>query len=108
MPVIFSLQNRSEFVPGVAVEAFLLTASKTSALQVPETAIMEDQGNYFVYVQNDGEHFERRDLKIGESSGKMVEVISGVKEGDILVTKGAYYLKLAAAQGSAPAHGHEH
>ena len=108
IPVVFSLDNRAEFVPGIPVEAYLLTSSGTSALQVPETAIMEDQGNYFVYVQNDGEHFERRGIQIGQSNGKMVEVTNGLKDGDILVTKGAYYLKLASSQGSAPAHGHEH
>lgn len=108
VPVVFSLDNRTEFVPGIPVEAFLLTSSGASVLQVPHTAIMEDQGNYFVYVQNDGEHFERRGIEMGQSNGKMVEVINGLKDGDILVTKGAYYLKLASSQGSAPAHGHEH
>lgn len=108
IPVTFSLDSRPELIPGVPVEAYLLSSSNSSALQVPETAIMEDQGNYFVYVQNDGEHFERRGIQIGQSNGKMVEVTSGLKNGDILVSKGAYYLKLASSQGSAPAHGHEH
>ncbi|WP_316747051.1 efflux RND transporter periplasmic adaptor subunit [Pedobacter gandavensis] len=106
--VIFSLDNRPEFLPGVPVEAYLLTSSGSSVLQIPEAAIMEDQGNYFVYVQKDGEHFERRGIQLGQSNGKMVQVTQGVQDGDILVTKGAYYLKLAAGQGSAPAHGHEH
>lgn len=108
IPVIFSLDNRPEFLPGVPVEAYLLTNSGTSVLQVPETAIMEDQGNYFVYVQKDGEHFERRGVQLGQGNGKMIQITAGLQDGDILVTKGAYYLKLAAGQGSAPAHGHEH
>jgi len=108
IPVVFSLDNRPEFLPGVPVEAYLLTGSESSVLQVPETAIMEDQGNYFVYVQNDGEHFERRAVELGQSNGKMVQVTKGLQDGDILVTKGAYNLKLAAGQGAAPAHGHEH
>lgn len=108
IPVIFSLDNRPEFLPGVPVEAYLLTNSGTSVLQVPETAIMEDQGNYFVYVQKDGEHFERRGIQLGQSNGKMVQITGGLQDGDILVTRGAYHLKLAAGQGSAPAHGHEH
>lgn len=108
IPVIFSLDNRPEFLPGVPVEAYLLTNSGSSVLQIPETAVMEDQGNYFVYVQKDGEHFERRGIQLGQSNGKMVQVTQGLQDGDILVTKGAYYLKLAAGQGSAPAHGHEH
>jgi membrane fusion protein, heavy metal efflux system len=108
IPVIFSLDNRNGFLPGTPAEAYLLTSAKSSVLQIPENAIMEDQGNYFVYVQNDGEHFERRNIQIGQSNGKMVQVTSGLVDGDILVTKGAYYLKLAASHGTAPAHGHEH
>lgn len=108
IPVIFSLDNHPEFLPGIPVEAYLLTSSAGVVLQIPETAVMEDQGNYFVYVQNDGEHFERRDIQMGQTNGKMVQVTGGLQDGDILVTKGAYYLKLAADQGSAPAHGHEH
>lgn len=108
IPVVFSLDNRPEFLPGVPVEAYLLTSSGSTVLQIPETAIMEDQGNYFVYVQNDGEHFERRGIQLGQSNGKMTQVTAGLQDGDILVTKGAYYLKLAAGQGSAPVHGHEH
>lgn len=108
IPVVFSLDNRPEFLPGVPVDAYLLTSSGLSVLQVPETAIMEDQGNYFVYVQKDGEHFERRAVELGQSNGKMVQITKGLQDGDILVNKGAYNLKLAAGQGSAPAHGHEH
>lgn len=108
IPVIFSLDNRPEFLPGVPVDAYLLTSSGGTVLQIPETAVMEDQGNYFVYVQKDGEHFERRGIQLGQSNGKVVQVTQGLQDGDILVTKGAYYLKLAAGQGSAPAHGHEH
>jgi multidrug efflux pump subunit AcrA (membrane-fusion protein) len=102
------LDNRPEFLPGVPVEAYLLTNTGSAVLQVPETAVMEDQGNYFVYVQKDGEHFERRAVELGQSNGKMVQINKGLRDGDILVTKGAYNLKLAAGQGSAPAHGHEH
>jgi membrane fusion protein, heavy metal efflux system len=108
IPITFSLDNRPEFLPGVPVEAYLLTNTGSAVLQVPETAVMEDQGNYFVYVQKDGEHFERRAVELGQSNGKMVQINKGLRDGDILVTKGAYNLKLAAGQGSAPAHGHEH
>jgi len=108
IPVVFSMDNRAEFLPGVSVDAYLLTTSSSSVLQVPDTAIMEDQGNYFVYVQKDGEHFERRAVELGHGNGKMVQITKGLQDGDILVTKGAYNLKLAAGQGSAPAHGHEH
>ncbi|MNQ79045.1 Cobalt-zinc-cadmium resistance protein CzcB [compost metagenome] len=108
IPVIFSLDSRPEFLPGVPVEAYLLTSSGSAVLQIPEAAVMEDQGNYFVYVQKDGEHFERRAIQLGQSNGKMVTVTQGLQDGDILVTKGAYDLKLAAGQGSAPVHGHEH
>jgi cobalt-zinc-cadmium efflux system membrane fusion protein len=37
--------------------------------------------------------FERRDVKTGRILGRRVEVIDGLKMGDVLVVKGAFVLK---------------
>jgi membrane fusion protein, heavy metal efflux system len=37
-----------------------------------------------------------------------VQVLSGVTEGERVVTKGGYQIKLSQASGTLPAHGHEH
>ncbi len=75
---------------------------------VPESALLEDYGNYSVMVQLSGESFERRPISIGKRNGKNVEVLKGLQVGDVVVTTGAYQVKMASMSGSTPAHGHEH
>jgi multidrug efflux pump subunit AcrA (membrane-fusion protein) len=59
-------------------------------------------------VQLGGETFEKRDLTLGIRDGDWVQVLSGVKEGERVVTKGAYAVKLASMSSAIPAHGHAH
>jgi len=75
---------------------------------VPESALLEDYGNYSVMVQLSGESFERRPISIGKRNGKNVEVLKGLQVGEVVVTEGAYQVKMASMSGSTPAHGHEH
>lgn len=75
---------------------------------VPESALLENYGNYSVMVQLSGESFERRLISIGKRNGKNVEVLKGLQVGDVVVTTGSYQVKMASMSGSTPAHGHEH
>jgi len=75
---------------------------------VPVNALLEDYGNYSVIVQLSGEIFERRPVKVGKRNGVNVEILEGLETGEVVVTKGAYQVKMASMSGSAPAHGHEH
>jgi len=107
VPFTFEIDNVGNFIPGSVVEVFLQAASQP-ALVVPVTALLEEQGVFYVYVQTEGESFQKRELKIGASDGLHVQVLSGVTEGERVVTKGAYQIKLSTASGTLPAHGHEH
>lgn len=80
---------------------------KSGAL-IPETSLLEDYGSYSVIVQLSGESFERRSVKIGRRTGEYVEVVDGLKVGEVVVTKGAYQVKMASMSGTTPAHGHDH
>lgn len=75
---------------------------------VPEAALLEDYGSFSVIVQLSGESFERRPVKIGRRNGDYVEVREGLTAGEVVVTEGAYQVKMAAMSGQTPAHGHEH
>ncbi|MBK8503576.1 MAG: efflux RND transporter periplasmic adaptor subunit [Saprospiraceae bacterium] len=77
-------------------------------LLVPESALLEDYGNYSVIVQLEGETFERRPVITGRRNGMQVEIKSGLNEGEVVVTKGAYQVKMASMSGQTPAHGHAH
>lgn len=108
IPVWFEIDNREGVIPGTYIEVFIHTSTVNNALVIPTTALTEEQGNYFVYVQTEGESFEKRELLLGGNDGKHVQVLSGLREDEWVVTKGAYNIKLSTASGTLPAHGHEH
>jgi membrane fusion protein, heavy metal efflux system len=108
IPVTFGFTNPGGLIPGTPVEAYLITSGKKQSLIVPKTALIEEQGIQYAYVQTAGESFEKREVKTGVSDGKNVEILSGISEGERVVTKGAYQIKLSTANGKMPAHGHEH
>ena len=62
----------------------------------------------FVYVQTDPTCYERREVTIGETDGERVEITSGLRGGEKVVTRGATQVRLAGASTSIPAHTHEH
>jgi len=75
---------------------------------VPAGAVVDDAGRPIVFVQRDGETFERRAVTLGARTGDLVQVTGGVASGDRVVTRGAYLVRLASLSTSVPAHGHVH
>jgi len=108
IPITFQIINASNLIPGAAVEVYLQSGAIENALVIPVTALIEEQGNFFVYVQTSGERFQKREIKTGPSDGINMLIYSGIVEGERIVTKGAYQIKLSSAAGTIPAHGHEH
>ena len=83
------------------------TKPQYEKLIVPVSAIMEEQNAFYVYLQISGETFHKQVVNIGNSDGIHSEIISGLKAGDRIVTKGAMLVK-AASMTSAPIHSHSH
>jgi RND family efflux transporter MFP subunit len=108
IPVTFSFDNKGEVVPGSLVDVYLKLQPFDGAIVIPVSALIEEQGVFFAYVQTAGESVVKRELKLGGSDGINVQVLTGLTEGERVVTKGAYQIKLATASGAIPAHGHAH
>lgn len=64
-----------------------------NVLVLPEDAIQRERDRKFVFVQRDATTFEARDVSLGESNGRMVRILEGLREGEPVVIKGAYTLK---------------
>ena len=108
VPVTFSFDNKGDIIPGSFVEIFLLSKQMEDAIVLPVEALTEEQGLYFIYIQNCEESYKKQEVKLGASNGKEVQILSGVHPGDKVVVKGAYHVKLASASNALPAHSHEH
>lgn len=108
VPVIFEFDNAPGVVAGSYAEVWLIGSPRPGVISVPETALTEEQGVYCVYVQLDKEGYERRVVRIGARDGERVEIISGLRPGERIVTKGAVHVRLASASKSIPGHTHNH
>lgn len=109
IPVSLQIDNKGGFVSGGFVEIYLKSLTNAQALTVPNAALLEEQGVYYLYVQVNPELFEKREVKIGGTDGLNTEIISGITSKDRVVSKGAMMIKLAQATGTLDANsGHNH
>jgi cobalt-zinc-cadmium efflux system membrane fusion protein len=109
VPIIFTVDNGPLGLPiGQAVFLHLLLDATPPHPVVPVAAIVDDAGRPIVFVQREGETFERRPITLGTRTGGLVQLLDGVKRGERVVTKGAYLVRLASLSTQLPAHGHVH
>lgn len=109
VPVTFEFDNKGNFLSDSYVEVFLLGNEEKDVLSIPLSAVTEEQGLNFVYVQECIGLYRKMPVKLGESDGIRIKVLSGLKAGDCLVVKGAYQVKLASMSSSIPeGHSHNH
>lgn len=109
LSVIYEVPNtgpRLAIGQSLALRLFLSGGMK--AVAVPESAVVDDGGQPVVFVQMDGESFERRPVKLGARGSGYVQTLEGIQPGERIVTRGAYLIRLAALSTQVPAHGHVH
>ena len=107
IPVSFEFDNKGEVIPGSFVEVYLISAPIENTLSIPVSALTNEMGIHYVYVQIDEEGYRKQEVALGANNGKEVQIIKGLHPGDRVVTKGAYQVKMASASGAIP-HGHIH
>jgi cobalt-zinc-cadmium efflux system membrane fusion protein len=89
--LLYEITNAAdELRPGEAVSVALPTDKQSSALVVPNAAVLWDgMGNSWVYVKTSETTFRRRKVELGQVLGANAVVRRGLKQGDDVVTTGA-------------------
>lgn len=109
IPVVFQANNSIGLLPGSFVDMYIKLSSGNQKLAVPNCAIIEEMGAYFVMVQVTPELFEKRAVVTGATDGFRTEIIDGIAENERVVTKGTIFVKLAESAGALDPHaGHMH
>ncbi|SRR5579875_109322 len=67
-------------------------------LAIPKTAVQDAQTEKVVYVPAGPDTFEERKVVLGAESGNYVEVVSGLKPGERVVTRGSFDLRAEAVR----------
>jgi len=89
---VISDNSGRQFRPGTFVTANIENNTGKSAIILPKQAIQTVEGKKCVFVKH-GTHYDPVSITIGRSNQHQVEVLSGVKEGQDIVIKGAFDLK---------------
>lgn len=106
--MLFAFDGDQDMLPGSFAQVYLLGRSIQNCISVPAGAIIEEQGITSVFVQEEEEIFRKQEVTLGQSDGKRVVVLSGLSEGDKVVVRGAYNVKLASLSSAIPGHTHNH
>ena len=69
--------------PEMFASVTILTGEGDSSPAVPRDAIIYDGKTTHVWVARDDKSVERRDIKTGLSNGQMIQVIEGLRDGEI-------------------------
>lgn len=79
--------------PGMFADVEIAIPLDGRMLAVPQTAVMADAGENFVFQHWKNDLWVRRNVAIGGTYGNYVELLSGVSQGAKIVTGGAFMLK---------------
>jgi cobalt-zinc-cadmium efflux system membrane fusion protein len=94
LPLMARIDNSSgQLRPGLFVRVELPFGIPSNVTAVPEAAVMEHEGQKFVFVDEGEGRFRRVQIEPGEVSDGWIEARSGVDAGANVVAQGAFVLK---------------
>jgi len=101
-PVVNSARLKPQMLATVIVEGL----STSAVVFVPEDAVQLIQSKPHVFLARPdgkgGARFERREVKLGSRMGGRVAVLSGLANGDIIVTAGSFAVKAEFQKATMP------
>jgi len=87
------VENKSyKLKPGMFADIKIILDSQSKALVLPKEAILDDKEYKIVFIKINEKYFPQV-VEIGAKENNLIEILSGIKEGDEVITKGNYQLK---------------
>jgi cobalt-zinc-cadmium efflux system membrane fusion protein len=96
VPVRCVVQNARGLLRPEMFATFRFEETKAELLTVPEKAVVQDGGLQVAWVVDASNHFQRRIVDTGRRVPGWVEIRSGLREGERVVTEGALFISRAA------------
>lgn len=108
IPLIIEVPNRGNLLKiGQTLPGELLNGESQKTIAVPEGAIFDEETQQVLFVHVSGEIFEKRIVKTGNHDRGWIAILEGLIEGERVVTRGGYMVKLASTT-AAIGHPHAH
>lgn len=110
LPVKATLSNSEELLkPGSFLQFSISTGSKQKSIVIPKTALVESDKDdvegkhkHIIYLK-EKDKFVPRNIEVALHDSSNVQVLSGLKPGEVIVTNGAYQLQFGEGE-----HEHNH
>jgi HlyD family secretion protein len=84
--------DKLDLLPNVTVDVRIHVGERPNVLVVPRGAVYLDGNKRYVFLAN-GDRLRRADITVGIANPTMIEVISGLHEGDVVALPGETQLK---------------
>ncbi|WP_149241649.1 efflux RND transporter periplasmic adaptor subunit [Dyadobacter sp. 32] len=95
-PVEIVIQNSGNLKAGTFVSVSFSQKTSQATLQIPRSALVESIRNPYVYVL-ENKTARQRKIEVGREFGDKIEVLSGLKAGETVITTGQINLSEGAA-----------
>jgi len=76
--------STKEIIPGLTCNIKVLLMDKKNVIVIPKNGLAKDNNGYYVMVKN-GDSAEKRYVETGEITENVVEITSGLKEGEVVL-----------------------
>jgi membrane fusion protein, heavy metal efflux system len=80
--------------PNMFATVWLLRAT-AQGIEVPAAAVIREGAKSYVYVAAAADRFERREVTLGRTENEQVQVLTGLRAGEVVVSDGALLLREA-------------
>jgi len=84
---------RNKLLPQMFGDLIIKLAENRKSLFLPSSSIHKDNEQSFVFIQENDSTFKMIEIKTGVELDDKVEIVTGLKENDKIVTKGVFELK---------------
>lgn len=79
--------SQSRLKPGMFAQASIVTASRDGVLLAPKKAVVERNQRQVVFLASEGAAV-MREVQTGLTDGKSIEIVSGLKNGELVILSG--------------------
>ena len=87
--IILNFDERdSKINAGMFSQIILYTKDYSGAVTVPKSALVTNEDKYFAYVMQGDSTVEKREVSLGEEVDGIVQIVSGLRQGERVVVQG--------------------
>lgn len=87
-----AVENKEELLKPGMYATVTFSAPPEKDILIPAKAILQKEDKTFVYVQVGPGRFQKRIIETEETIGDQIRISEGLKDGEIIVGEGAFYL----------------